>query len=70
MIWYVNANAFRDGDGSEKRPFRWIDDAAKAACPGDEIIVAPGVYRERSHRAAPAQSKHRSSTALRCPEAP
>ena len=47
MIWYVDTNAFRDGDGSQLRPFRWINDAAQKALPGDEIIVAPGVYRER-----------------------
>ena len=46
MIWYVDTNAFRDGDGSQLRPFRWINDAAQKAQPGDEIIVAPGVYRE------------------------
>ena len=46
MVYYVNVNAVRDGDGSEKRPFRQINDAAKIAMPGDEILVAPGIYRE------------------------
>ena len=46
MIWYVDAGAFRDGDGSKKRPFRFINDAAQIAQPGDEVIVAPGIYRE------------------------
>ena len=46
MILYVNCNAFRDGDGSKERPFRRIDDAARIARPGDEVLVAPGVYRE------------------------
>ena len=46
MIYYVNANAFRDGDGSQTRPFRHVNDAAKIALPGDEVIVAPGIYRE------------------------
>ena len=46
MILYVNCNAFRDGDGSKERPFRRIDDAARIARPGDEVVVAPGVYRE------------------------
>jgi len=46
MIWYVNAAAERDGDGSRERPFKWINDAARAAQPGDEVLVAPGVYRE------------------------
>ena len=46
MIIYVSANAFRDGNGTKERPFKHIDDAAKIAKPGDEILVAPGVYRE------------------------
>ena len=46
MIYYVNANAPREGDGSAQRPFRWINDAAKIARPGDKVLVAPGVYRE------------------------
>lgn len=47
MIYYVNANASRDGDGSKAMPFRHIDDAARIAVAGDEILVAPGVYREK-----------------------
>ncbi len=46
MIYYVDAAAFRDGDGSEARPFKRINDAALIAAPGDEVIVKPGVYRE------------------------
>lgn len=46
MILYVNIGADRDGCGSKESPFRHIDDAAKAAQPGDEILVAPGIYRE------------------------
>ncbi len=46
MKYYVNINAFRDGDGSEKAPFRHIQDAASVARPGDEVLVAPGLYRE------------------------
>ncbi len=46
MIWYVNANAPREGNGLKDTPFRFINDAAKIAKPGDEIVVAPGVYRE------------------------
>ncbi len=46
MIYYVNIQASREGDGSRERPFRFINEAAKAAMPGDEVIVAPGVYRE------------------------
>ena len=47
MILYVNAGASRDGNGSKSMPFRHIDDAARVAVAGDEIIVAPGVYREK-----------------------
>ncbi len=46
MIYYVNAKASRDGNGSKETPFRFINDAAKAARPGDQVLVAPGVYRE------------------------
>ena len=46
MIYYVSINASRDGCGTKEMPFRHINDAAKIARPGDEIIVAPGVYRE------------------------
>ncbi len=46
MIYYVDATAFRDGDGSADRPFKHINDAAKIALPGDEVIVKPGIYRE------------------------
>ena len=46
MIYYVNAAAPREGNGKKETPFRFINDAAKIACAGDEIVVAPGVYRE------------------------
>ena len=46
MIYYVNASAERDGDGSQGRPFRHVNDAAQIARPGDEVVVAPGIYRE------------------------
>ena len=46
MVYYVNAKASRDGNGSKEMPFRFINDAAKAARPGDQVLVAPGVYRE------------------------
>ena len=46
MIYYVNQNAYAGGDGSKARPFRRISDAAALAKPGDEVFVAPGVYRE------------------------
>ncbi len=46
MIWYVNGSFAGHGNGSKAQPFRTISEAAKAACPGDEVIVAPGIYRE------------------------
>ncbi len=46
MIYYVNANASREGNGSKDMPFRYINDAAKVAKAGDEVVVAPGIYRE------------------------
>ncbi len=46
MKWYVDQNVSFQGDGSEKRPFSRISDAACAAMPGDEVLVAPGIYRE------------------------
>ncbi len=47
MIYYVDTNAFRDGDGSKERPFKHICDAAKIAIAGDEVLVASGIYREK-----------------------
>ena len=46
MKYYVDIRAPRDGNGTENSPFRHISDAAVAALPGDEVLVAPGVYRE------------------------
>ena len=46
MIYYVSAKADRSGDGSKERPFQTITEAAKLARAGDEVLVAPGVYRE------------------------
>lgn len=46
MKYYVDANAPKDGDGSVNRPFKRISEAAKVALPGDEVLVAPGIYRE------------------------
>lgn len=47
MILYVNAS-FRGhvSDGSQEAPFKYINEAAKVAKPGDEVLVAPGIYRE------------------------
>ncbi len=46
MKYYVNAAVHNDGNGSQETPFKRINDAARIAVPGDEIIVSPGIYRE------------------------
>ena len=46
MIIYVDASALPGGRGSKDSPFQQISDAARIAAPGDEILVAPGIYRE------------------------
>ncbi len=46
MTYYVDQKAAMGGDGSEAYPFRRISDAAALAQPGDEVLVAPGIYRE------------------------
>ena len=46
MIRYVDCNATHPGDGSKNRPFRTISQAAFVAQAGDQVLVAPGVYRE------------------------
>ena len=45
MKIYVSKNS-GGGDGSREYPYHSVAQAAKLAQPGDEIIVAPGVYRE------------------------
>lgn len=46
MILYVDQAANKQGNGTRLAPFKHINDAAKIARPGDEVVVAPGVYRE------------------------
>ena len=46
MTYYVNTNAKSNGDGSKNNPFKTIQMAADIATAGDEVIVAPGIYRE------------------------
>ena len=46
MKYYVNVNAAQTGDGSKEKPFRQIQEAADKAVSGDEVIVAPGIYKE------------------------
>lgn len=45
MIYYVAANASRNGCGTKEKPFQTISEAACIACAGDEVLVAPGIYR-------------------------
>lgn len=46
MIYYVDAKVLRGGNGTKEAPFKLINDAAKIAVAGDEIVVADGIYRE------------------------
>ncbi|MGM9604911.1 MAG: DUF1565 domain-containing protein, partial [Faecousia sp.] len=46
MIRYVDCTAARSGDGSAQHPYKTISQAAAVAMPGDEVVVAPGIYRE------------------------
>ena len=47
MKYYVDVKAKSGGDGSKEKPFRWIRQAAEIAVAGDEVMIAPGVYREK-----------------------
>ena len=46
MKIFVSAAGPRDGRGTLEMPYRTIAEAARAARPGDEVVVAPGIYRE------------------------
>ncbi|MCI9124178.1 MAG: DUF1565 domain-containing protein [Eubacterium sp.] len=46
MIYYVSADAGANGRGTKEAPFQTISQAAALARPGDEVLVAPGIYRE------------------------
>ncbi len=46
MQYYVDVHAAFGGDGSKNSPFQKIQQAADLARPGDEVLVAPGIYRE------------------------
>ena len=43
MKLFVDAKSSKQGDGSRENPFKCINDAAKVAVPGDEILVLPGI---------------------------
>lgn len=46
MQIYVSVDAPRGGDGTSERPLQSLAQAARLAAAGDEVIVAPGIYRE------------------------
>lgn len=46
MTIYVDANSKGEGNGTKELPYKTISSAAAVALPGDEVIVAPGTYRE------------------------
>lgn len=46
MQIYVDCKAKPYGNGSKELPYKRINEAAKVAVAGDEILVMPGVYRE------------------------
>ncbi len=70
MKIYVNANAGRDGNGTAAMPFRHINDAAKVAMPGDEVLVAPGIYREYVDPMMPGLRMHGFPTAAQSRSVP
>jgi len=46
MIYYVDGKVKVSGDGSINSPFKRIQQAANIAMPGDEVLVASGIYHE------------------------
>ena len=50
MIIYVDASVIQTGNGTKENPFKTIQEAAAKALPGDEVIVAPGLYRFTQER--------------------
>ena len=59
MQIYVDINATGGGTGTKEYPFKRISEAAKIARPGDEVLVAPGVYREYVDPANPGAPRAR-----------
>ena len=47
MTYYVNAKARTNGNRTKASPFKPISQAAQVARVGDEVLVAPGIYREQ-----------------------
>lgn len=46
MRIYVDQSFIHSGNGTKNQPFQTISQAAQVAVAGDEILVAPGLYRE------------------------
>lgn len=46
MTYYVDCKVDVTGNGSKESPFKTIQEAAEIAVPGDEVLVAEGIYRE------------------------
>jgi len=46
MKIFVDVKALHDGNGTKEAPFKHLNDAARIARPGDEVLAAPGIYRE------------------------
>ena len=67
MKIYVSASAYRDGDGTQARPFKHINDAAKVARPGDEVLVAPAFTGNMLTPRTPAPRTPASPTAAPSP---
>ena len=42
-MYYVEQTAAPMGDGTEKRPFRTIGEAAALAQPGDTVLIGEGI---------------------------
>ena len=42
MIYYVNNSAPKNGNGTKEMPFKFINDAAKIAKAGDEVLHRSG----------------------------
>lgn len=49
MQLFVDINASENGNGSQARPFKTIQQAADVARAGDYVQIMPGTYREEVH---------------------
>jgi len=50
MQIFVDINASENGNGSQEFPFKYIQQAADIAQPGDYVQVMPGEYHEEVHQ--------------------